>query len=79
MAKVGRPSSERTMAARFTAKQVLETLNQNEIWLSFLNSDDEKIKLEAWKYLNDRVHGRPQQALDIKADIDLTKRVLADL
>ena len=67
------------MAARFTAKQVLETLNQNEIWLSFLNSDDEKIKLEAWKYLNDRVHGRPQQALDIKADIDLTKRVLADL
>lgn len=65
MKKTGRPASATTLAARFTAKQVLETIDQAAMWESFLKSDDERIKLDAWKYLNDRVHGKPAQSVDM--------------
>lgn len=53
------------MAARYTASQVMDRLDINAMWSKFLNSDDERISLDAWKYLNDRVHGKPAQAVDM--------------
>lgn len=74
MKKTGRPSSAKTLAARFTAQQVMETINTSEMWQKFLKSRDERISLDAWKYLNDRVHGKPPQAVDmnVKGSLGVT-------
>lgn len=83
MAKKGRPAKVETLAARFTAKQVLDNVDQQRMWRRFLDSEDEKVSLDAWKYLNDRVHGKPKQAVEnTGADggpIEIVKRVVADL
>lgn len=65
MKKTGRPASAKTLAARFTAQQVMETIDTSAMWNKFLRSNDERISLDAWKYLNDRVHGKPAQSVDM--------------
>lgn len=79
MKKTGRPSSAKTLAARFTALQVMDTLDTSAMWAKFLQSEDERISLDAWKYLNDRVHGKPAQAVDHTSKGEQIGRVLVDL
>ena len=55
---------------------------QEKLWKSMLTSDDEKIRLDAGKYLTDRLYGKAPQAVDLThgGEIDVTiKRVLMDL
>jgi hypothetical protein len=39
-------------------------------WKSFLESEDERIALDATKYLTDRLFGKPTQALTHSSDTD---------
>lgn len=49
-------------------------------WKSFIESDDERIALDAIKYITDRVYGKAPQSLDLNHDGEVAiKRVVADL
>jgi hypothetical protein len=63
--KRGRPSSAEVLAHRASAAEVLQGIDQQRMWTKFLYSEDERVSLDAWKYLNDRVHGKPAQAVDM--------------
>jgi hypothetical protein len=63
--KVGRPTTAELMAKRASAAEVLGSVNQQRMWRRFLESPDDKIALDAWKYLNDRVYGKPKQAMQL--------------
>jgi hypothetical protein len=39
-------------------------------WKSFIESDDERIALDATKYLTDRLYGKAPQSLDLNHDSD---------
>jgi hypothetical protein len=55
-----------------TAKQFIETVNCKAQWKRYLESPDDKVSLDCWKYLNDRVDGKPTQAVDLTARLDTT-------
>ncbi len=38
---------------------------QEDFWKSMLKSEDERIRLDAGKYLTDRLFGKPAQAVDM--------------
>ena len=50
-------------------------------WKSFLTSSDEKIRLDASKYIADRLYGKAVQQTDLRhsGDIEVIKRVVSDL
>jgi len=49
-------------------------------WKSLVNSDDERIALDATKYLTDRLYGKAAHSLDLTHTGELAiKRVIADL
>jgi hypothetical protein len=49
-------------------------------WKSFIESDDERIALDATKYLTDRLYGKAAHSLDLTHSGELAiKRVVADL
>lgn len=79
MKKTGRPPSKATLASRFTAAEVLERVDQQAMWKKFLESKDQRVSLDAWKYLNDRVHGKPAQAMDVTSKGDSIKAILIDI
>lgn len=41
---------------------------QERQWRKFLNSEDEKIALDATKYLTDRVYGKAKQAVEVTGE-----------
>jgi hypothetical protein len=81
--KKGRPTTAEVLARRASAAEVLQEIDQKRMWRRFLDSDDEKVSLDAWKYLNDRVHGKPKQAVENTGPdggpIEIVKRVVTDL
>ena len=63
----GRKRGSRTAvqkAAIDVATAVLSEVKAKEVWKALVTSSDEKIKLEAMKYLTDRAHGKPTQKLE---------------
>lgn len=57
----GRKSNaEKLLLAGFNAPWFTPEMQKNK-WLSFLDSDDPKISLDATKYLTDRLFGKAQQ------------------
>lgn len=82
--KTGRPTSAEVLARRASAAEVLQEIDQQRMWTKFLYSEDERVSLDAWKYLNDRVHGKPKQAVENTGPnggpLELAlKRVVTDL
>jgi len=82
--KIGRPTSAEVLARRASAAEVLQEIDQQRMWTKFLYSEDERVSLDAWKYLNDRVHGKPKQAVENTGPnggpLELAlKRVVTDL
>lgn len=51
---------------------------QEAFWKSMLKSTDERIKLDAGKYLTDRLYGKPAQAVDMtsKGESLITKLIV---
>lgn len=52
---------------------------QERLWKSMLASKDERIRLDAAKYLTDRLYGKAPQALELSGELDVIKRVVSDL
>ena len=49
-------------------------------WKSFIESDDERIALDATKYLTDRLYGKAAHSLDLTHSGEVAiRRVIADL
>ena len=60
----GRKSNaEKLLQAGFVAPWFTVDFQETK-WKSFVASDDEKIALDAMKYLTDRIHGKAKQAIE---------------
>lgn len=60
-----RPQTDMQRAARQRGQQfameILKEKNQSRIWAKLLDSKDERIVLDALKYLTDRAYGKAEQ------------------
>lgn len=67
----------KALAAGFVA-EYFDLKEQEKLWKSMLKSDDEKIRLDAGKYLTDRLYGKPAQAVDMtsKGESLITKLIV---
>lgn len=45
---------------------------QEKLWKSMLASDDEKIRLDAGKYLTDRLYGKAAQSVELSGELDVS-------
>lgn len=77
----GRKSNKVRAAAREFCCDYFGPEHQKRQWQSLLASEDERIRLDAAKYLTDRMYGKPAQQgeLKVSGDLELIKRVVADL
>lgn len=80
----GRPagSKQQRLSKKFF-EDLLDKVGQAEKWetLTNLGKTEPKVVLEALKYMNDRVLGKPKEKLDVDADIQggITVQVGANL
>jgi len=64
----GRKSkASKLIAAGFVASWFTAEFQEIK-WKSFIESDDERIALDATKYLTDRLYGKAPQSLDLNHD-----------
>jgi hypothetical protein len=76
--KGGRPTNAQLLAKRLTPKEYLDGRDSTSMWNRYLDSEDDKVSLDCWKYLHDRVMGKPAQSLDLNhgGEIEVIKRVV---
>lgn len=73
----GRKSkAEKLLKAGFVANWFTAEFQEIK-WKKLVNSDDEKIQLEAMKYLTDRLYGKATQPLDVTGELKLADRIAA--
>ena len=56
---------QRMVVTKTTAAIILEGIDEERLWHSFLKSENEGVALEAAKYLTDRRDGKPRQTMDV--------------
>jgi hypothetical protein len=56
------------LVATDIATQALESVDQVKAWRQLMQSKDERIRLEALKYLSDRAYGKASQAVNLQSD-----------
>jgi hypothetical protein len=79
MPGAGRKSNaSKLLAAGFIAPY-FGAIEQERHWKSLLASDDEKIRMDAVKYLTDRLYGKAPQSMELKGEMDVVTRVVSDL
>ena len=62
-----KPSTIKGIAKKLpkeSAEILLVEINANSKWISLANSKDERIVLEALKYLSDRAYGKARQSIE---------------
>ena len=62
-----KPNAVKLLEAGFVA-EYFGLLEQEKIWKSILASGDDRIRLDAAKYLTDRLYGKPPQAVALSED-----------
>jgi hypothetical protein len=65
-----KPSTVKGIAKRLpkeSAELLLAEINAHSKWLALANSKDERIVLEALKYLSDRAYGKARQSIEATA------------
>lgn len=67
----GRKSNATRLLEAGFACAYFDALEQEKLWKSMLSSEDEKIRLDAGKYLTDRLYGKPAQAVDMNMSGEL--------
>ncbi|MHB2006840.1 MAG: hypothetical protein ACYCOX_02200 [Acidobacteriaceae bacterium] len=65
-ANAGRKPKPRVLIRKASAEAILSGVNETELWHGLLSSEDEKITLEALKYLTNRRDGLPAQSIFTK-------------
>lgn len=70
-------NAAKALAAGFIAP-FFDLPTQQKKWESLLASDDEKVVLDAVKYLTDRMYGKAPQAVDMNlgGEVEVIKRVI---
>ena len=63
--KVKRIKSLVKRCDKVTAAMILAAVDEQSKWLKFIDSDDERIALDAMKFLTQMRDGRPKQAVDM--------------
>lgn len=53
-----------------TAEEILAQVDETSVWNQLIQSEDERIKLDALKYLTDRRDGKAPQALYLSGNPD---------
>jgi len=76
---MARPTDKQLAERRCTAKEFLDTRDMHAEWKKRLDSEDENIALKTWIYLNDRVYGKPAQAIDHTTQGDKIANVIVNL
>lgn len=54
-------------------------LEQEKFWKSMLKSEDERIKLDAGKYLTDRLYGKAPQSVDMTSKGESIAQIIVNL
>lgn len=57
----GRKKGAKALILKDMSAEILASANPRAIWTRLLDSKDQRIVLEAAKYLTDRIHGKPTQ------------------
>jgi hypothetical protein len=70
-----RPAGVRQNAGGFACSH----FDAEVVWKSMLESNDERIRLAAAKYLTDRLYGRAAQAVKVSGEMDHKITVVVDL
>jgi hypothetical protein len=76
---MARPTDKQLAERRCTAKEFLDTRDSHAEWRKRLDSGDEKIALQTWIYLNDRVYGKPAQAVDMTTKGEAITQLIVNL
>jgi hypothetical protein len=66
----GRKPGSKQLALKDLSVEILSSVDQQKLWLGFLRSKDQRIALEASKYLTDRSHGKAHESVKISGDAD---------
>lgn len=61
----GRKPRTAFLVRKVLAEQILGSVNELELWQELLHSDDERVRLEALKYLTNRRDGLPAQSVEV--------------
>jgi len=75
----GRPKGslcKKKLASVDIATKILVAIDQKKAWMDLMSSNDERIRLEALKYLSDRAYGRPAQSVQLQGDAESFKVVV---
>lgn len=62
-----------------TAALILASVDEQGLWAKHLLSEDEKVSLDALKYLSDKRDGKAKQSLDVKATHEMSARTEDEL
>jgi hypothetical protein len=76
-AGAGRKPGSRALVMRSKAEAILATVNEEKIWQRLLRCRNERIVLDAMKYLTDRRDGKATQAvdLDVAGELSVSERL----
>jgi hypothetical protein len=72
----GRPPKPKVTVKKASAETILAAVDEKELWTELLNSDNEKIRLEALRYLTDRRDGKPCESVMMRGEQELKLTVL---
>jgi hypothetical protein len=75
----GRKSKATKLLEAGFAAPFFDEKEQQRHWKSLLASDDEKVRMDAVKYLTDRLYGKAPQSLDLNHKGEVISRVVSDL
>ena len=67
----GREAGSTAAIRRVSAEAILAEHDPQKAWNRFLNSENDKIALDAWKFLWEHVHGKAKQPIEGQMNVTL--------
>ena len=71
-----KPKAQKLLEAGFVANWFSAEFQEIK-WRKLVESEDEKIQLDAMKYLTDRLYGKATQPVDVNGELKLAHRIAA--
>ncbi len=69
----GRPLGslgKKKLATKDIAHKILAGIDQEKAWRELMESEDQRIRLEALRYLSDRAYGKATQGIELQGGAD---------
>src|SRR5262249_18625756 len=80
-AGAGRPKGSlgrKKLVSQDIAIKILHSIDEKRAWTELLASMDQRIKLEALRYLCDRAYGKAVQAVDLQANVNSVFQIIVE-